>query len=355
MKLTKKLVLESSIIFLLVLVYGIIRLNTASEQKDIIFDENYYVPMAQTAYTTGVDIHPQYQPPIGRLGVEAGIAIGGDNPTGWRFFSVIAGCIGLLAFYTICRVLKFRILPSLISTIAMSLCSLWWWFSGHACLDIYMVCLEILAMMGYLLGKPLRAGVVSGLAVATKIMGGLTTWTLIILEVWTNRGKRVLEITMCAIVSFFAAIEIGEFLIAHHWVNPIKYVSDLMNYATVIDNYNKMQGAILWFLKYKVELFTDGATTGFWYPMWIITVPLITYAVYKAFKGNYAGKVITSWFAGFYLSWCVLSFVINRGSYVYYELMVLPCLYLALAFALNSLWLQLPTHKKPFKAEGSPL
>lgn len=346
---------EFSFIFLLVLVYGIIRLNTVSSQKDLIFDENYYVPMAQTAFTTGVDTHPQYQPPLGRLGVELGIAVAGDNPVGWRLFSVIAGCLGLLGFYAICRVLKFGILPSLISTIAMSMCSLYWWFSGHACLDIYMVCLEILAMMGYLFGKPLRSGVISGLAVATKIMGALSTWTLIILDVWTNRGRKALEMAAGAIVSFFAAIEVGEFFVSHQWVNPIKYISDLLNYATVINNYSKMQPAFMWFLKYKAELFTDGSVTGFWVPMWYITVPLIAYAVYKAFEGNYAGRVITSWFAGFYLSWCALSFVINRGSYVYYELMVVPVLYLALAFALNSLCLKFTAHKEPLQTENTVL
>jgi predicted membrane-bound dolichyl-phosphate-mannose-protein mannosyltransferase len=200
-----------------------------------------------------------------------------------------------------------------------------------------MVSFSIVAMMLYLHKNHLTAGVFSGLAIASKIMGFLSTWTMIILDVWTNRGKRFVEIAGGAVVAFIGTIFTSELIMTHTFINPVAYIAHLTTYATAIKNLEDLPNAFIWFIKYKNELFVDGSTTGFWLPLWFLSVPLFVYAIYKAFHGSLPGKVITSWLVGFYLSWCVMAFVIGRGSYIYYQLMVVPCIYLALAFALNQI------------------
>ena len=61
-----------------------------AQPPDIYFDETWYVPTARTLLKTGEMLHQEH-PPLGKLMIAAGMSIFGDNPLGWRFFSVVFG------------------------------------------------------------------------------------------------------------------------------------------------------------------------------------------------------------------------------------------------------------------------
>lgn len=72
----------------------LIRLTIPSH---LYFDEIHYVPAARILLALSGPANPEH-PMLGKEIIAAGIALFGDRPLGWRFFSLIAGAITLFAF-----------------------------------------------------------------------------------------------------------------------------------------------------------------------------------------------------------------------------------------------------------------
>jgi dolichyl-phosphate-mannose-protein mannosyltransferase len=68
------------------------------------FDEPAYVPAAN-AFGTGVNLETSH-PPLGKMILALGIQAFGDNPTGWRVGSVIAGAFILVLVYALTLLLS---------------------------------------------------------------------------------------------------------------------------------------------------------------------------------------------------------------------------------------------------------
>jgi predicted membrane-bound dolichyl-phosphate-mannose-protein mannosyltransferase len=66
-----------------------------------VFDEWEY-PRAAVAFDSGVNLEPSH-PPLGKLIIAGGIKVLGNNHTGWRVASAIAGALILVLVYGLTR------------------------------------------------------------------------------------------------------------------------------------------------------------------------------------------------------------------------------------------------------------
>ena len=97
MKITKQLLSrlgswEYTGLGLLVLVILALHFSTIMQPNEPVFDEQFYVTDARNILQ-GVGSVRAEHPPLGKLFIALGIFLFGDNPFGWRFFSVLFGPI----------------------------------------------------------------------------------------------------------------------------------------------------------------------------------------------------------------------------------------------------------------------
>src|SRR5215471_12210367 len=62
------------------------------------FDEGYYVPAARE-FLIGAPTSNAQHPPLAKYFIAASIKMFGDNPFGWRFFSIFAGTLVAVAVF----------------------------------------------------------------------------------------------------------------------------------------------------------------------------------------------------------------------------------------------------------------
>ncbi|GAI29899.1 unnamed protein product, partial [marine sediment metagenome] len=60
------------------------------QPTELVFDEQHYVTEARSILQGGDDLHWEH-PPLGKLFIVFGMFLFGDNPLGWRFFSILFG------------------------------------------------------------------------------------------------------------------------------------------------------------------------------------------------------------------------------------------------------------------------
>jgi dolichyl-phosphate-mannose-protein mannosyltransferase len=142
---------------LLVLVLASLTLHIAiiSQPADPMFDEAHYVTDARRILS-GSGTERVEHPPVGKLGVAAGIRVFGDNPWGWRMPSVILGTVELILFYGICRRMGAKPRVTYIATFLFSLENLTFIHTGTAMLDIYLAFFMMLAFWLYLKGLSIK-------------------------------------------------------------------------------------------------------------------------------------------------------------------------------------------------------
>ena len=93
-------------LFLLLLITLILHFSIIMQPNELVFDENHYVTEARSIIAGEGVLYPQH-PPLGKLLIVFGIRLLGDNPLGWRFFSVLFGTVCIALFYFICDRLHF--------------------------------------------------------------------------------------------------------------------------------------------------------------------------------------------------------------------------------------------------------
>jgi dolichyl-phosphate-mannose-protein mannosyltransferase len=75
---------------LLILIILALHFATIMQPAEPVFDEKYYVPAARYILQ-GSGTDRIEHPPLAQLIITGGIFIFGDNPFGWRFFSIVFG------------------------------------------------------------------------------------------------------------------------------------------------------------------------------------------------------------------------------------------------------------------------
>lgn len=139
----------------------------------LVFDEVYYVDGARDFLANGVELDnakPEFvvHPPVGKWMIAAGIKVFGDNPFGWRASAALVGTLSILLVFLIARHLFSSFFISISTTALMALDGLHLVMSRTALLDIFLSFFILLTFYLLLKNQLWWAGVVMGLALATK-------------------------------------------------------------------------------------------------------------------------------------------------------------------------------------------
>ena len=329
---------------LLVLLVLILHLSVIMQPDEPLFDEQHYVPDARLIID-GDGTERTEHPPLGKLFIVSGIKLFGDNPFGWRFFSVLLGTGGIIIFYLICRRLNLSAKVSFLATFLVSLENLTFVHAGIAMLDVFSLFFSLVAFWLYLKNKHLYAGMAVGLAALAKLNGALALVAIGLHWFLTGRRRpwRFLASMTAAPASFLLLMPVFDFAIWQQWFNPIDQVKIMLERTASIV-YNGV-GSDIGARPWEWVLFPENMPywwtphyTGMISPtLWALIIPAVVYVTYRALKGNTPALFPFSWFIATYLVWIPASLLTDRVTYIFYFLTTVGAI--AIAIAMGLFWL----------------
>jgi dolichyl-phosphate-mannose-protein mannosyltransferase len=353
--------------------------------RALIFDEQYYVNAARVILSLHVPAHANYaggipgtdpnheHPPLGKLFIVAGMKLFGDNPLGWRFFSLVFGSIAILLMYWVVRRAGGGRWLAVGAAALLAVDNLMLVHGRIATLDVYVLVFMLAGVGLYLRGSWLLAGIAAGLALSTKLYAADLLIVVIILELLLLRvpaGSPLADIGMLrasagarfARLGGFVVVSVMAYLVAltamdaplHGPLNPLQHTRDMVSYGSGLKSPNGPEGIASypwqWLLNqetinyYSVNtnVFSGGkqiathpvvAFQGLMNPFIIfLALPGIAVAVWLAWRErDRLSALAVAWFAGTFLPFVVLAVFDQRTEYLYYMVVILPAVYIAVA------------------------
>ena len=309
----------------LILLLLALHLAVIMQPPEPIFDEQYYVPSALSIlHGTGTD--RTEHPPLGQLIIASGIKCFGDNPFGWRFFSVLFGIAGVAIFYFICLSLQMKAKYAFIAAFLLSFENLTFVQSGIAMLDVFSLTFMLGSLWLYLHGRYNLAGISAGLATLVKL-SGILVLLLIVLHWLLNNRKKVKPVVIgIAIVcaTIFLLLPLFDLIIWHKWLNPFSQIATMLdiNSGSTFAKYPSDMLSRPW------DWFIHPVILTYWTdphylamispPVWALIIPVSMFTCYQAFKGNAVAVFTSIWLTSMGFIWILLNLVTDRSTYIYY-------------------------------------
>ena len=161
---------------LIALVSFILRIWNLGTPKGLVFDEVYYVDGAKDLLKYGVEVtgsSPEFivHPSVGKWCIGLGIKLFGDNAFGWRISGAV---VGALCIYIVARITNQLFHSKSLNALAaglMALDGLQLVHSRTALLDLFLTFFALLGAFAWLKNRYWLAGLLFGLASATKWSG----------------------------------------------------------------------------------------------------------------------------------------------------------------------------------------
>lgn len=335
---------EYSWLCLIVLLTLVLHLVILAIPDEPLFDEAHYVPDARTIINSHYTNRGEH-PPLAKLMMVSGIYIFGDNPWGWRMPSVIAGTMGIVFFYLMCRKFNLSRRTAALGTFILATENLYFVHAGIAMLDIFTVSFTLLAFWLYARRSYPLSGVAVALAALAKYTGVFAVFAIIIHWLISRRDKRIVFLASLGIagISFFLLLAAFDAAI---YLRLIDFISDMWNGLEATASLTFVTAAHVsmsrpWEWIFNLEIMP------YWYgphfiglvsfSVWALTVPTIIYMTIKAILKDKAALFGIAMFAGTYLPWIPMSLITNRVSFIFYFLPVVPSICFGLGMALDQL------------------
>ncbi len=332
--------------WLCLLVIAILAMHFAiiAQPAELIFDEQHYVADARSILQGDDTLRPEH-PPLGKLLITSGIFLFGDNPVGWRFFSILFGAIGIVLFYLVCRRLGMPKWALFLATFLLALENLSFVQASVAMLDVYSLTFMLLSFWLYLRGQYLLSGVSVGLSALAKLSGALALPVILLHWLLTKQGRPLQFLTtmLAAYASFLLLMPLFDFVVSRQFLNPLERVWTMLSSGASLTFANVTHGALSrpweWILRpeimaYWYEPYYIAAIS---FTIWALIIPAVVYMAFKAVKGSSAGIFGISWFVSTYLLWIPFSIITDRVSYVYYFYPTVGAICIGLGLGLNQL------------------
>lgn len=326
-------------------------------------DETFYVNNARFIIKDRNDFIPEH-PDLGKLFIVTGIQIFGDNPFGWRFFSILFGTIAIILFYFICRKLKMSHTAMLFATFLFALDDMFFVHASLGWLDIYMVTFMLAGFLLYLHEAYIPMGIVFALSSLTKFNGGLAVLAVGLHWLFARRTKKK-QVIISIITSglfFLLCMTVFHYLVQGVLINPVRwtmvilrltakrtysfYSLDYLDDNFMDGNYN-LQGIENnamrpweWLLPQKIYSYSDTTIQYLSFISWtiqIFIIPAVIYMVYKASRGNNAAYFNITWFIATYLIWIPLFLITDRVTYQFYFLPTTGVICICIGMALSDM------------------
>jgi predicted membrane-bound dolichyl-phosphate-mannose-protein mannosyltransferase len=356
----------------------------------LVFDETYYVnaarviagihPPAGAPYADAplyVDPNSEH-PALAKLIIAGGIELLGDGPWAWRLPSVLLGTVAILGMFVLARAAGGGRWVALGAAALMAADNLLLVHGRIGTLDVPAVAGMIWAATLYLRGRPLLAGVLLGIAACAKEVAPYLLFSLVALELirWlrtrTDVVKRVIRLAVCAgatAVSFLVLLQLLGLIAAPYSPQSGKLVSGgafghlghILSYAAHQTSPHGPRGIASypwdWLVDYKWITYLQinpghptaslnmvepavhflgmisppilllGLPALLWVAVWVCRRPLRD----SRWSPSEVGVVGLAWFLGTYLPFVFSSLLDSRTSYLYYMVIVMPGIYLAVA------------------------
>lgn len=342
----------------------------------VYFDEAHYVPAAR-AMMEFEYITNREHPMMGKQLIALGIALFGDNSTGWRIFPALAGGMALFAFMRALWFASFSRFASLAGGVLLATGFLLFIHARIAILDVFMACFVLIGL--WMLAAAIRdpatarwrlaaAGFALGLALGSKwtaaTVVALPGLVFLAMRLWQS-GPRFLTASNAGPVPGISLIEAGIWLgllplivyLATFW--PVFFyrqdpltISGYLEYhrqmwelqQQTIQSHPYMSNWPQWVLNLRPVWYlyeeVDGAQRGVLMignPLTMLAgLPALAWCAFTGlFRGNRAGLA------------CVLLYTVSIGMWIiapkpvqYYYHYLLPSIFLlaALSLALDALW-----------------
>jgi len=358
--------------------------------RALIFDEAYYVNAARiilhlhvapgdhyAGSTPGLDPNQEH-PPLAKLLIALGMRLFGDGALGWRILPLVFGSLALLAMYWVVRAAGGGSWLALGAAALMAADNLSLVHGRIATLDVFVVVFMLAAVALYLHDRPVLAGAVLGVGCCTKLVAPYTLFALALLEAGrvllrpregeTTRRRAAVErlapLATCAAATML--VYLGVLYGLDHfystYANPLVHTRAMFDYAAKLTNPNGPEGIASypwqWLLNQEpinyytvnTNVMSGGkviathpvvAFQGLMNPAIILLgLPGLFLALHSARRrGDDVSLLALAWFLGTYLPFVVaaapLGSHLNRISYLYYMVIVLPAVYVAVARLLS--------------------
>jgi dolichyl-phosphate-mannose-protein mannosyltransferase len=356
----------------------------------LIFDEAYYVNAARVIdhinpppgsnyhnAPLGKDPNAEH-PQLAKLIIAAGIKLFGDNPTGWRIGSVLFGLIALAALYALVRAAGGSGWLATGTVGVASLDNLLLVHSRIGTLDIYALALMIVAATLYLRKHPIGAGVVLGVAMCMKEVAIYMFLVFVLFEAlrllrswwvehsaggWVRRNARPAGlVVLSSAVSFLLLLWLLDVLVPAYDTgthityagSPFTHFFHIVHYATLLKAEPAKPGISStpwqWLLNEKAIPYAKTAVNSSVkgkivasHPIYFFQGLMNPYIIFLAIPalcacasiwwrtGDRLALLSIAWFLGTFLPAVFESYVLDRVNYLYYMLIVMPAIYVALA------------------------
>lgn len=316
------------------------------EQVDkVMFDENHYVPEAK-AIIDREELDNLEHPPLGKLFIAAGIDIFGDNPFGWRIFSVLFGMAAIILFYLICQKLTANKYIPLIATFIFAFENQSFVQSSMAMLDVYSLTFMLASFWLYLRGNYALSGIALALATLAKLSGVFGGFIIVGHWLFTRRDKLwdTLGFLVAAPVVFFALMFLLDYVAMGKFVYPWERIEFMQDQLASLTFSNTDHEA----LSHPWEWITSTKTQWFWYDptyqsnpnwnLWVFIIPAMCYALYGALKRNSLCLFALLWVASTYLSLIAMDFITDRVMFRFYFYPTIGAICLIVGFVLYRIW-----------------
>ncbi len=356
----------------------------------LVFDEDYYVNAARVIarirppqgapYANaplGVDANSEH-PQLAKLLMAGGIELFGDGPLAWRLPSVLFGTLAILGMFALVRAAGGGPWLALGAAALMAADNLLLVHGRIGTLDILATAAMIWGATLYLRDRPVLAGAVIGVGACGKEVAPYVLFALAALETmrwWRSRGGGWLRLgrlgrsVAVSAVTFMIGLAVMGWIAAPYSPQtgklvpngPFGHVAHILDYAANQTSPHGPQGiaSYPWEWLVDIKLITylrinpSHPTTelnhvepavhflGFISPpILLLALPALLLAAIRVWRsrrrdgalpGDDVGLVGLAWFLGTYLPFVAASLIESRTSYLYYMVIVMPGIYMAVA------------------------
>jgi 4-amino-4-deoxy-L-arabinose transferase-like glycosyltransferase len=351
----------------------------------LVFDEAYYVNAARViagvtpppgahyeGAPSGVDPNSEH-PQLAKLLIAGSIELFGDGPLAWRLAAIVFGSLAIAGMFVLVRSVGGGSWLALGASALMASDNLLLVHGRIGTLDVFAVTAMIWAAALYMRNRSLAAGAVVGVGACFKLVAPYVLIAFALVELWRGYAardeirRRVLRFVTCVacagavLVALLAVLDgvaqpfdatAGKRIAG----GPLTHLSHMVTYAAQQKSPSGPQGIASypweWFGDYKPITYLDiepsHPTSGFegvhpqthflgmiGPPILALALPglaLAALCLWRATRRSEESELSIlglAWVLGTYIPFMLLSLFWSRTSYLYYMVIVMPGIYIA--------------------------